>query len=360
VIAFAAAAALGVILLAFSWPALTAEPREVPVAITGQADLVERAEATLAAEGAAAIELVHLDNRDQVISAIEERDVVGALVLDQDAPEVLTASGAGSGPRQVMDAVTRQLSAGFDRAGAQQGPPLTIKITDVVPLSDDDPSGNRLGLAALPLVIGGVLGAAVISLGLVGAGRQVVGLIGYAVIGGFGIGAILQFWYGALQGPYGLNSLAITLALLAIASPVLGLVRLVGPPGVGIGAALFVLGSNPISGSMTPSQFLPQPWNAIGLWLPPGASSDLLRNLSYYPDAPSADNWLILAGWAVTGLHLVLLSALRLPQQVRQGHREQPGDQVADHHEPVAATPTRSARKSPIHSGVEAAGVHGQ
>lgn len=306
-VAAIAAAAIGVILLAFSWPALSAEPRELAVAVSGPAAAVQQAETAIDAVGdgdTAPVELVEVDDRDAAVTAIEEREVVGALLLDPRSPEVLVASAAGSGPQQLMDRLATAMQSRLPD-GSQ------LSTTDVVPYSANDPTGMRLSVAAFPMVIGGVLGGALTALLLTGTGRQLAAIGVYAVGAGFGLGAMLHFWYDAAPGPYGLVAIALALGLLAMGSVVLGLVRLIGTPGVALGAAFFVLGSNPISGAMVPREFLPGPWDAIGGWLPPGAGADLLRNVSYFPEAGTAAGWLILAGWAAIGLHLVLLSTLR-------------------------------------------------
>lgn len=306
-VAAIAAAAIGVILLAFSWPALTAEPRELAVAVSGSTKAVQQMETAIDAAGdgdTAPVELIEVDDRNAAVTAIEEREAVGALLLDPRSPEILVASAAGSGPQQLMDRLATTMQTQLPDAAQ-------VSTTDVVPYSANDPTGMRLTVTAFPLVIGGVLGGALTGLLLTGTGRQLAAIGTYAVIGGFGLGALLHFWYDAAPGPYGLVALALALGLLAVGSVVLGLVRLIGTPGVALGAVFFVLGCNPISGAMVPREFLPGPWDAIGGWLPPGAGATLLRNVSYFPEAGTAAGWLILAGWAVVGLHLVLLSTLQ-------------------------------------------------
>ena len=55
--------------------------------------------------------------------------------------------------------------------------------------------------------------------------------------------------------------------------------------------------SSPIrsSAAAVPVQFLPEPWGQIGQYFVPGAASNLLRSLSYFPDAATAMQWAILA-----------------------------------------------------------------
>lgn len=309
VIALAAAAAVAAVLIAFSWPTLTAEPRGVRLAITGQPQLVQQVGGALSRQADGGLEFQVVVDRAAAIRQITEREVVGALVLDPTAPEVLTASAAGSGPSQLMSRLSAGLQAQLtQQAAAAHQPAPRLKVTDLVQYSGDDPSGTRLMVAALPLVIGGLLGGALLSTTLSGRGRQLVGLGCYVVAAGFGLAAILHFWYGAVPGNYLVSAAVIALTLLSMASMVIGLRRLLGTPGIAVAAVIFILGGNPISGAGVPREFLPEPWGAVGQAMPQGASATLLRNLSYFPDAATGTSWLVLGCWAVVGLLLIMIS----------------------------------------------------
>ena len=122
--------------------------------------------------------------------------------------------------------------------------------------------------------------------------------------------AILQRWFGALQGDYWLNSAAVALTLFGIAGTIVGLVSLLGRPGLPLGALLFLLFANPLSAASQPIEFLVEPWGAIGQWFPPGAAVTLLRDLSYFPRADATLPWLMLGGWAVLGPRALARRAL--------------------------------------------------
>ena len=307
----AAAAAVCLVLLALSWPTLVAKPRQVPVAITGQPQLVQQARTGITASSPNAIDLVPVGDRAAAVSSIREREAVGAIVLDPAHPEVLTASAAGNGGQQLMSQLATALQQQLQsQSGGQAGAPR-LTVTDVVPLSDDDPAGSRLAIAGLPLALGGVLGGVLLSTVLIGVKRQLIGLAGYGLVAGLGLGAILGPWYGALPGSYASSALAIALIVVAVAAVVIGLRRLIGPSGFGIAALLFILGATPISGATTPREFLPDPWGDIGQWFPQGAGSTLVRNLSYFPDAPTLVGWLVPAVWAAVGLALIMISLRR-------------------------------------------------
>jgi hypothetical protein len=319
VVPILAAAAVCLVLLGLSWPTLVAKPQQVPVAITGQPELVQRAGAAITAQSRDAIDLIPVADRAAAITKIRQRDAVGAIVLDPAHPEVITAAAAGPGPQQLMS----QLGSALQRSLAQQSAAApTVAVTDVVPYSADDPTGGRLAVAALPLALGGVLGGALLSIALVERRSQLIGLVGYALVAGFGLAAILGPWYGALPGSYVLSSLALALVLFAVASVVVGLYRLIGRAGIAVGALVFVLGATPISGSLTPREFLPDPWRDLGQWLPQGAGSTLVRDLSYFPDASTTFAWLVPAGWALLGIVLIMLAPTRTPAPVTEPQPE--------------------------------------
>lgn len=345
---------VGLIVLAFAWPSVTAEPKDLPVAVAGPDASVEQVESRIADEAEGAVALERVDDRDAAVAAIERRDVYGAVVLGEaptDAPEVLVASAASPVVAQTLRAMAGQLQQGIDeqlreqlptqlqtvlqeaiRSAVQAAlaqasgqapatppsapsvpelPSVTVTVTDVVPLADTDPRGTGLTAAMFPIVIGGMLGGIAISLTIIGAMRRVAAVIAYSAAAGLLLTGILQGWFGALQGDFWLNSAAIALALAAIAAPITGFAALMGRAGIAVGVVTFLLVANPISAAAIPVEFLPVPWGAIGQWFPPGAAATLLRDLSYFPAADATFPWLVLAVWAAGGIALSLIGHFR-------------------------------------------------
>jgi hypothetical protein len=126
-----------------------------------------------------------------------------------------------------------------------------VTVTDVVPTAADDPRGAGLGSAALPLVLAGLAGAVVLSLRVGGTGRRIAAALGLAVVAGAAITAVLQPWLGILEGSYLANAGVVALGIAAVVLPILGLVALLGPAGIGLGAAVMMLLGNPLSGAAT-------------------------------------------------------------------------------------------------------------
>lgn len=324
-LAVGAAAIVAVILLAFLWPTVTSTVKDLPIAIAGPAAQTSAVGKQLdtAADGAFAVTTVA--DRQAAVDAIQKRDVYGAIVLGQ-SPEVLTASANGAAVTQILTqvAATLQTQANAQAAAAVQqaiaagrapagttAPEITVKVTDVVPLSSSDPRGLGLAASSFPLVLGGMLGGVLISLLVAGSWRRLTAVVLYGVVGGLGVTAILQGWFGILQGDYWTNALAVGLSMFATAAFVVGMNALIGRVGIAIGAVLTVLVGNPLSAAAQPLQFLVGPWGAIGQWFVPGASVSLLRDLSYFPSADALFPWLVLAGWAAVGVVGMLVGHFR-------------------------------------------------
>lgn len=336
-IALGACLVVGVVLLGFAWPSVTAEPHDLPVGVVGTSEQIDQVKTAISEKSDGAVALTEYGDRADAVAAIESRDVYGAIVLgaeQTDAPEILTAAAAGAAPAQLLQGLATGLQSQIDaqlrssvEAGVQKAaaagaaaaltdfriPTVEVKVTDVVPLADSDPRGTGLTAAMFPLTLGGMLGAVVVSFAVAGTARRLTGVLVYAAGAGLLLTGILQGWFGALQGDYLLNSAAVALSIAAVSAPIIGLYGLLGGIGIGIGAAFTLLVANPLSAATMPYQFLVEPWGAIGQTLAPGAAGSLLRGLSYFPDADATTQWITLAAWAVGGLALIALGALRRP-----------------------------------------------
>ena len=222
-----------------------------------------------------------------------------------------------------------------------------MTVTDVVPLADSDPTGAGLASASFPLTIGGMLGGILLSLLVAGAVRRLVGLLVFGVAAGALAALVMQTWFGLLQGDWLLNAAALGLGMTATAAFITGMNAVFGRPGLGIGAIVTILIANPIAGATAPWQFLPEPWGLIGQYFVPGAASNLLRSLSYFPEAPTAMQWTILACWTVGGILLTLIGHFRDQADLRV-----PADQLEAAPNPTGGTasppaaPRASRRRS--------------
>jgi hypothetical protein len=311
------AAAIIVIVLAFIWPNVTAQAKDVPIVVAGPQAVAQPLVDQLdkATDGAFAIKTV--SDRDAAVNAIEHRTAYGAIVLGA-SPEVLTASAANSAIAQQLATLASQLQQQLQAAADAQAqaagiaaPTVTVKVTDVVPLASTDPRGIGIASAAFPLVFGGMIGGVSLTIALRGSVRRMVGVTVYAAAAGLALSAVLGTWLGLVQGNYFALAGAFALALAAISATIVGAASVLGNAGLGVGPVVFLLFANPISSSTTPKEFLVGSWGDVGQWFPPGAGVTLLRDISYFPKADSTFPWLVLVAWTVLGYLLAMIGHFR-------------------------------------------------
>ncbi|MEU0408488.1 ABC transporter permease [Streptomyces griseorubiginosus] len=284
-------------LWAFAWPAARTAPRDLPLGVAGPAAATAQVEKELQRhEGA--FEIHRYADEAAARSAIEDRDVFGAVVVTAQGPELLTASAASPVVAQLLQqAVTQQATA----SGAE------VKTVDVVATPASDPRGAALSSSVLPLALAGIIAGAVVTLlGLRGL-RAVTALVVSAAFVGVIAAALAHSWLGALTGDWWAEAGTLGLSTLAVSAAVAGLAALVGPAGIGAVAFLVMFLGNPFSGAATAPQLLPDPVGTIGQWLPPGASATLLRSVSFFDGAAATGPALTLTWWAALGLGAVVL-----------------------------------------------------
>ncbi|WP_350274058.1 ABC transporter permease [Kribbella sp. HUAS MG21] len=293
-------AVLTVLLIAFAWPAARSEPRDLPIAVSGPAPAVQQVTARLDQAMPGGFEITAVPDRQAAVQRIQDRDAYGAIVLDAAQPEIVTASAGGPSVAQVLTQLAGRMS-----------PEAPAKVTDVVPLPQDDPRGAGLAAGALPLVLGGILAAGALTQLVRSGTKRMIGALTFAVTGGLALAAVLQYWLGSFEGSYLGNSGVIALSIAAISLTLLGLEWLLGTAGLAIGGAVMMLLGNPLSGMTSAPEMLPSGWGALGQLLPPGAAGTALRSVSFFDGAGAAGPLVVLGCWLLAGLVFCGLGALR-------------------------------------------------
>ncbi|TCO45631.1 hypothetical protein EV646_108254 [Kribbella antiqua] len=305
-------AILTVLLIAFAWPAARSEPRDVPLAVVGPEQAVAQVKAGLEQAMPGGFELTAVPDRAAAEQRIKDRDAYGAIVLGPQQPEVLTASAGGPAVAQILTQLSARLS-----------PENPAKVTDVVPLPKDDPRGAGLAAGALPLVLGGIMAAGLLTQLVKSGSKRMIGAITFAVTGGLALAAVLQFWLGSFEGSYLGNAGVIAMSIAAISLTLLGLEWLLGTAGLALGAAVMMLLGNPLSGLTSAPEMLPSGWGALGQLLPPGAAGTALRSVSFFDGAGAGRPLVVLTCWLVAGLALCALGAIKSQRVVHPRHEAQ-------------------------------------
>ena len=299
---------LTLMLAAFAWPATQIAPRDLPIGLAAPDPVAAQIEQGLARGAEDALKITRVADRTEAERLIRDRAIYGAIVVGADGAAVLTASAASPVVAQVLG----QLAINLGQAFGQQP-----QIIDVVPLPADDPRGAGLAAAALPLVVGGLAAAALFSRILPSAVARLVGAVSLAALAGLAMAAVLQFWLGSLTGSYWANAGVLALAVAASATVLLGLERLLGNAGLGIGAAVLLLLGNPLSGLTSAPELLPRGWGELGQLLPPGAAGTALRSVAFFDGAGAGQALVVLLSWLGVGIVLSLLPRFRRPAKDR-------------------------------------------
>lgn len=290
-----------VLLIAFAWPSVRSSVHDVPIAVAGPAAAVTPVRAALDERLPGGFTVTEVADTAAAERLIREREVYGAIDLSTGTPQVIIASAASAAVAQTLQGI----AAGLAQHGA--APAATVRDLAVFP--SDDPRGAGLAAAALPLVMGGLLAAVLLTRLVRGTTRRVIGALTFAVTGGLAVTAILQFWFGSITGSYAANSGAVALSIGAIAATILGLESLLGFAGIGVGGVLMMLIGNPLSGSATAPEMLPGWSGALGQLLPPGAGGRLLRSTAFFDGHGAAQSVIVLASWLALGVVLCVIGA---------------------------------------------------
>jgi hypothetical protein len=277
---------VAVVLTLFAWPASRLEPRDLPVGVAGAPAMEQQLEAR-------GFEPHRYADEAAAREAIEDREVYGAFVVTPAGPKVLTATAASQPVAQMLNHAAVEAKA---------------PVEDVVSAS---PGSGGLAASVLPLVLAGIVtGLASAALGR--SALQRAGLVtAGSILAGVTATAIIQGWLDVVGGDWLANAGALSLTVLAIAAVVAGLETLLGKAGAALGALAMVLIGNPFSGVASGPEMLPTAAGTLGQLLPPGAGGNLLRSTGFFDGAAAGAHVTVLAVWALAGLALLFVSAVR-------------------------------------------------
>lgn len=299
---------VGVMLTAFAWPAVSTAPRDLPVAVVGPEAGVAQVTAALAQARPGALAVVPMTDEAAARTAIESRDVVGALVLGADGVTVLTAPGGGQSVATLLEAVGT--TVGTELLAAQGVPvvaPATAEV--VVPGGSGDTYGVGFPMMVLPLVMGSLLVGIVAALAVRGAGARLVVLLVAAPLAGGLAALVAGSWLEVVPATWGVAGV-VALAVLAVSGAVTGAHAVLGRVGVAVVAPAILLLGNPLSAAATGPQMLPAGWASLGQALPPGALVQALRSVAFFGGAAAGFPLMVLGVWAACGVALVAAGRL--------------------------------------------------
>ena len=288
-------AVVTLMLCAFALPSVNSGPHEMPVGVTGPHATAQELEHKL---DGAEWDVTVYDDTDALTSAIEDRDITGGVAVAAGQVDVYTATAGSPMGSSALTTLGNTLAA-------QQDTKATVH--DLVPFPDDDPRGAGLAAAALPLIFGGMVPAALLSRlfpGHAGLRTRLAGAVLFSLLAGAAVTAFLQYGTGSLSGTYWLTALGVSLGMAALSLTFIGLEALIGFAGLGAGAAVMMFLGNPLSGLSSGPHWLPGGWSTLGQLLPPGASGSLLRANAYFDGTGATAPAITLTAWVALGLVL--------------------------------------------------------
>lgn len=301
---------VGVITLAFAWPSSDMGPNEIPIAVIGPDEAADQVQSQLDAAEPDGFDVTAVADPAEAVTLIEEREVYAAFAITPESVDLYTASAASPTVARLIGGIAEQIAAQLGQAGGQPGS-VQVNTEDVVPLPADDPNGAGLAATAFPMALGGIVIAVLISFTVRGSGRQAAAAVLAPLAVGAGVAAILMYVLESIDGDYAAISGALALTMGATAWGILGLAKLLGRPGFGLGAAIVMLVGNPLSGMASAPELLPAPWGAFGQLLSPGAGGTLVRSTAYFDGNGGEAAIVTLAVWIVAGVLLFTIGAVR-------------------------------------------------
>lgn len=318
-------------LLAFLTPAINSGADDLPLAVAAPEAAQEQLSASLESAAPGAFDVIVVSDAQAVTEAVTEREAIGGIIVSAEGTEVITASGAGTPYASMLTNLAtglraQQAAAAQEAAQAAQADPTsqaaaaqaaqaaaqTVTVTDVAPLTDEDPMGVALSSLGLPLVFGGMATSILLSVVIrTSWWKRALSAVTIAGLGALLAVLVLQTWFGAIAGSFAMTWLGLTLGISAISLTIIGLEAVLGYAGVGLGAVTMLFVSNPLSGLVTGWQWLPSGWGELGQLLPVGAAGTFLRSVAYFDGAGAGASPWVLAAWCTAGALLLVLGAWR-------------------------------------------------
>lgn len=320
---------LGIMMTAFSLPAVNSGVNDVPVGVVTTDKTVYNKFATpLEKKG---FDVKQYKSVSSMKDAVNDRKIYGAFEISNTGDMTLyKATAASTAVSQALETlgnavVAQQKTAAKAQIAQMQAQATdatmlkaldakvqaidakTLKVKELKAFPSRDPKGTGLVAGALPIALGGWIGSVAIANAVKGKKQKFWAAIAFAFIGGLGLVGVIQFGIGTFDGNYFVTSLGAMLGIAATAFFVLGLLEIMGNAGLGIAAVMLILLGNPLSGLSSAPEMLPNGWGFFGQLLPPGATGTLLRNLTFFDGHAIGLSVGVLATYVIVGLILFFL-----------------------------------------------------
>lgn len=294
VLVFILAAAAGLFAGSYTYAMANPTPHRIPAAVVEGPRTPYATAFVKGMEKAldASLELHRYPDGAAARAALEEQKVFVILRSEGEGVLMQVASASGASVAQLLGETGVKVA---DTIGVR----LTVK--DVKPLGEGDPRGLALFYISLAAVIIGFVGAIQLSVHARALNplERILFTVGYALLGGFAIAAVVDWGLGALDLPFAQSWLILAFTMFTSGMVFTMFNTLMGRWAMIPTWGVMVLLGNPSSGGAVSWPLLPSLLGHVGRWLPPGASVNAQHTAVYYQGHQYVFPYLVLAAWAL-------------------------------------------------------------
>lgn len=279
------------------------KPHDLSLTIAGPAQTTQELSTAVTNKAAGAFDVTRTTSLSDARKRVEEREAVGAILIDGKTVTTVIGSGGGLTAAQVVEQVGQQVATNLG---------TTPKVVDVAPVTSKDATGSTLFFFIVICTIGGYLSITVLSqvLPKARARTQLATSAGAAILTpviGFGAMSLFVGDYGATFGEIaavlGIGMVyTFTIAVFATL-----LTRVLKQAAI-FGVVLLIMSLNfPSAGGGSPEAMLPGFWQVVhNSWFGAGAM-EAIRSIVYF-NGHQVGRWLVqLLIWTFAILVVTLL-----------------------------------------------------
>ncbi|ANZ17743.1 ABC transporter permease [Streptomyces noursei] len=307
VLMFILAAAAGLFAGSYTYAMANPTPRRIPTAVVAPAAPQQRTfVAGMERALAAPLQLTGYATYADARNAVDDQREFAVLRARGTGVELDVSGASGASVAQLLA-----------DAAAKVGPATGVHVTvrDINPLQRGDPRGLALFYISLAAVIIGFVGAIQLSVHAraLDPAERIAFTVAYALLGGFAVVAVVDWWLGALRLPLVGSWMILALTMFTSGMVFTMFNTLMGRWAMIPTWGLMVLLGNPSSGGAVSWPLLPSVLGHIGRWLPPGASVNAQHTAVYFGGHQHAFPFLVLAGWSAVSCTVFWIGRHRHP-----------------------------------------------
>jgi len=262
-------------------------PHDMALTVAGPAAVTEQLADSIDEQATGAFDITQTTDAADARTAVEQREAVGAVIVDGDNVTTVVASGGG---RLAVATITNVGQQVADSLGG------TSTLEEVAPLPSDDPGGSILFFLLVICTVGAFLSITAISQAFRGASVKamvatsvgaalVVPVLGFAMISVY---VDFEVTFGTVAALLGIGAIY-TLAVGLLATL---LTEVVGQASIFAVILLLIALNFPSSGGSVPESMLPPFWQVVhNGWIGSGAF-EAMRSVMFF-DGAGGGRWLI-------------------------------------------------------------------